>query len=423
MSAKRSESQIIYIYSDSELDRTPQLVGRLRVSLSRGEEIYSFEYDQAYLESPTAFNVDPDLQLVKGPQFVKKEKRNFGVFLDSAPDRWGRFLMDKREIIKARLEERPRKRFMESDYLLQVHDDTRMGAFRLKNDPKGPFLDNATERKTPPITSVRELEQAVVEFEKDTADLDQEWLSKFQLLIAPGSSLGGARPKANVRDQEGDLWIAKFPSLKDDLDSGLWEFIAYKLATQCGIWMSESAAKPFYSNSHTFLTKRFDRTRHERHHFFSAMTLLGYQDGANAQLGVSYLELVDLIRKRGSKPEIDLEQLWRRMIFSICISNTDDHLRNHGFLWDKKGIRLSPVYDINPNPLGNGLSLCIDMDDNSLSTELALSVSEFFNVPPPSAQAILSDIKKAVGRWHHLAKRFGLSSTQIDQMSPAFDER
>jgi serine/threonine-protein kinase HipA len=423
VSAKRSESQIIYIYSDSELDLTPQLVGKLRVSLSRGEEIFSFEYDQAYLESPTAFNVDPDLQLVKGPQFVKKEKRNFGVFQDSAPDRWGRFLMDKREIIKARLEERPRKRFMESDYLLKVHDDTRMGAFRLKNDPKGPFLDNATDRKTPPITSVRELEQAVVEFEKDTTDLDQEWLSKFQLLIAPGSSLGGARPKANVRDQEGDLWIAKFPSMKDDLDSGLWEFIAYKLATQCGIWMSESAAKPFYSNSHTFLSKRFDRTRLERHHFFSAMTLLGYQDGANAQIGVSYLELVDLIRKRGSKPEIDLEQLWRRMIFSICISNTDDHLRNHGFLWDKKGIRLSPAYDINPNPLGTGLSLCIDMDDNSLSTELALSVSEFFNVPPLSAQSILSDIKKAVGRWHHLAKRLGLSSTQIEQMSPAFGER
>jgi serine/threonine-protein kinase HipA len=399
VSAKRSDSQIIYIYSDSEIDHAPQLVGNLRVSLSRGEEIFSFEYDQAYLESPTAFNVDPDLQLVKGPQFVKKDKRNFGVFLDSAPDRWGRFLMDKRETVKARLEKRPRKRFMESDYLLQVHDDTRMGAFRLKNDPKGPFLDNATERETPPITSTRELEQAVLEFEKDTTDLDQAWLSKFQLLIAPGSSLGGARPKANVRDQEGDLWIAKFPSLKDDLESGLWEFLAYKLAIQNGIWMSESAAKPFYSNSHTFLTKRF------------------------AQLGVSYLELVDLILKRGSKPEIDLQQLWRRIVFSICISNTDDHLRNHGFLWDNKGVRLSPAYDINPNPKGSGLSLCIDMDDNSLSTELALSVSEFFYVPLASAQAILSDMQKAVGQWHHLAKRLGLSSTQIDQMSPAFDER
>lgn len=243
-------------------------------------------------------------------------------------------------------------------------------------------------------------------------------------MVAPGSSLGGARPKANVKAADGSLWIAKFPSRKDEIDQGAWECVVYKLALECGVQMAESKAETFYSDRHTFLTKRFDRDeKGNRIHFFSAMTLLGYQDGADAQAGVSYLELVELLTRRGVAVEQDLEQLWRRIVFSICVSNTDDHLRNHGFILTSQGLRLSPAYDINPNPKGYGLNLNIDEQNNELDPELARSVARYFRINDSSTKSIISEIKEKVSGWENIADTLSISRREKSEMAAAFNTK
>ncbi len=372
---------LVYTHGIGQIE--PVLMGILSATIVRGKEVFSFEYDHDFLKTDFAFEIDPNLKLFKGAQYPPEEQPNFGIFLDSSPDRWGRVLMDRREAALSQVDERPRRNLFESDYLLGVYDESRVGALRFKTDPGGPFLDDDQKHATPPITSLRELEHASLDLEDDNYFEGKEYLKQLALLVAPGSSLGGARPKASVKDTDGSLWIAKFPSKKDDIDQSAWEFVVWKLAKECGIWMAESKAEKFYSDNHTFLTKRFDRDdKGNRIHFFSAMTLLGYQDGADARQGISYLELVDLITSRGSEVDIDLEQLWRRIVFSICVSNTDDHLRNHGFLITEKGLRLSPAFDINPNPKGYGLHLNIDEKDNALHLDLAREVAPFSGLSP-----------------------------------------
>ncbi|TVR13088.1 MAG: type II toxin-antitoxin system HipA family toxin [Balneolaceae bacterium] len=396
-------------------------MGTLSATVVRGKEIFSFEYSSDFLESDSVFEIDPNLKLYKGPQYLSEEERNFGIFLDSAPDRWGRVLMDRREAIKARLEDRPPQRFMESDYLLGVYDESRMGALRFKKGKDGPFLDDNPAHSTPPMTSLRELERATNELEQDAPLDDAEYLKRLLLLIAPGSSLGGARPKASVKSQEDHLWIAKFPSKNDEFDIGAWEYLIYKLALKCNVDMAQSRAEKFYSDQTTFLTKRFDRNeKGDRHHFFSAMTLLGYQDGTDANAGVSYLELVELIQTRGANIYYDLEQLWRRIVFYICVSNTDDHLRNHGFILTNNGLILSPAYDINPNPKGYGLNLNIDEQDNRLETDIALSVAHFFRLSDTKAKQIVNEIEQVVAGWKTEAEKLNVSRSEIEQMSSAF---
>jgi serine/threonine-protein kinase HipA len=329
--------------------------------------------------------------------------------------------MDRREAMKARLEDRSVRRLMESDYLLGVYDKSRMGALRFKTDIDGPYLDNDPAHSTPPMTSLRELERATNELEDDTSLDDKEYLKRLSLLIAPGSSLGGARPKASVTSEDGHLWIAKFPSKNDQFDVGAWENLIYKLALKCKVDMATSRAEKFYSDQTTFMTKRFDRDENgNRHHFFSAMTLLGYQDGADAQAGVSYLELVELLQARGANISYDLEQLWRRILFSICVSNTDDHLRNHGFILTDKGLILSPAYDINPNPKGYGLNLNIDEQDNRLEKDIALRVAPFFRLSKAKATQIAKEIEQVVESWKTEAEKLNISKREIEQMSPAF---
>jgi serine/threonine-protein kinase HipA len=413
--------KIILVYSHPSVLQDPILMGTLTVAIVRGKEIFAFEYSSDFLESDSVFEIDPNLKLYKGSQFINEEERNFGIFLDSSPDRWGRVLMDRREAMKARVEDRPRSRLMESDYLLGVHDESRMGALRFKTDSKGPFLDNDPDYSIPPMTSLRELEHAVYEFEHGSSTDDEEYLKRLSLLITPGSSLGGARPKASVTSDNKQLWIAKFPSKSDEIDIGAWEFLVYKLAQKCGIDMSESKAEKFYSDQTTFLTRRFDRDGNgRRKHFFSAMTLLGYRDGADAVLGVSYLELLELILTRGTNVDYDTEQLWRRIAFNILISNTDDHLRNHGFLLEKNGITLSPAYDINPNPKGYGLHLNIDENDNRLDPELARSVASLFRLNDSKASEIIEEMKEVVSGWRVEAEKLKISRTEMGLMEPAF---
>lgn len=412
----------ILVYADWDFIPEAIFMGTLRADLVRGKEIFSFEYAKDWLQSKYALMIDPELSLYQGLQYVHDEKKyNFGVFLDSSPDRWGRILMRRREAALARKAKRTQINLFESDYLLGVHDEHRMGGLRFKRAADGPFLDDNIEMSSPPWTSIRELEEISLRLEDDNVMDDPDYLKWLSMLIAPGSSLGGARPKASVIDNKGNLWIAKFPSKNDQENTGAWEMLVHQLATQCGINMSDAMAQKFSTNKHTFLTKRFDRTANGRRiHFASAMTMLGRIDGEDFNEGASYLDLVEFIVKHGCAVNEDLEQLWRRIVFSICVSNTDDHLRNHGFILTEQGWRLSPAYDINPVPNSTGLKLNISDEDNALNLNLALSVCPYFRLKTKRGQEIINEVKSVVKNWKQLAQKWNISKLEQQLMSSAF---
>ena len=399
----------------------PLLMGILHSDRLKGKELFSFEYDGDWLKNGPAQLLDPSLQLYSGLHYINEGQANFGIFLDSSPDRWGRILMFRREAALSRPEEREELKFFETDYLLGVYDGHRMGALRFKLEEDGPFLNNNRDMASPPWTSLRELEQISLRLEEDDVTEDPAYLNLLNMLISPGASLGGARPKASIVDSDGGLWIAKFPSRNDQGDIGGWEIVTYELALMAGITMAESRAQKFSSNYYTFLTKRFDRgNKGERIHFASAMTMLGYTDGQDHSDGASYLELVEFIQNNGANVDEDLEQLWRRIIFSICVTNTDDHLRNHGFILTDDGWILSPAYDINPVETGTGLKLNISDEDNSLDLNLALEVSEFFRLTENRAYEIMEEILTAVGNWKAIANKYGISRVEQELKSLAF---
>lgn len=394
-------------------------MGVLSVSPAKGKESFSFEYADAWLKSGFSQMIDPDLQLYSGAYYPRDDKPNFGVFLDSCPDRWGRVLMQRREAAIAKQEDRAAKKLLESDFLLGVYDTHRMGALRFNLDNDGPFLNDNKAMAAPPWTSLRELEHASFKFEEDNTD-DPEYLKWVAMLIAPGSSLGGVRPKASVMDAHNNLWIAKFPSRNDDKDIAAWEMVTNQLAVNAGINVAEGKLLQFNNKYHTYLTKRFDRTAAgERIHFASAMTLLGHIDGEDAS-GASYLELMEFISRHGAAVEKDLEELWRRIVFSICVKNTDDHLRNHGFLLTEKGWLLSPAYDINPNEYGKGLSLNITDADNSLDLNLAMEVAGYFRLSDDKASQIIEQVAAVVKDWRKVAADYKISNAEQERMSAAF---
>lgn len=401
--------------------KEPLLMGVLHSDRLKGKEIFSFEYDGYWLSDGPSRLLDPNLQLYSGLHFLAGDQENFGLFLDSSPDRWGRVLIRRREAALARKEGREEQPLFETDYLLGVFDGHRMGALRFKLDQDGPFLNDNRELASPPWASLKELEQISLRLEDEDAIENPEYLKWLKMLVAPGASLGGARPKASIVDKNGELWIAKFPSRNDQGDIGGWEMITYKLAIMAGIKMAESKAQKFSSDHHTFLTKRFDRTtKTERLHFASAMTMLGYNDGQDHEDGISYLELVEFLQNNGARVNQDLEELWRRIVFSICVSNTDDHLRNHGFMLSEDGWVLSPAYDINPVETGAGLKLNISDQDNSLELDLAMEVHEFFRLSEKGAHTIIKNVKNAVRNWRKLANKFGISKAEQELKAIAF---
>ncbi len=417
----QSDTRTIEVYADWEGLSGPTLMGKLQANRLRGKEIFSFEYDAAWLKTDFTTYLDPNLGLYSGQQYLPDDKPNFGLFLDSSPDRWGRLLMRRREAVKARQEDRKENLLFETDYLLGVFDGHRMGGIRFKADPKGEFLNNNGKIASPPWTSLRELENASLKLEQDDAANDPEYMQWLSMLIDPGSSLGGARPKASVLDEKGRLWIAKFPSLRDDRDSGAWEMVLHHLAEACGIIVPEARLLQFGSKHHTYLSRRFDRKNDgTRIHFASAMTLLGYNDGAGHEDGVSYLELAEIIQRFGAEPTQDLEQLWRRILFNVCVSNTDDHLRNHGFILSERGWRISPAYDMNPNENGTGLKLNISENDNSLNVDLVMTVAKYFNVNNTKSQTILSEVLTMIAKWNDVAKSLGLSNEERQRLALAF---
>ena len=407
----------IWVYAYWLGMKTPKMVGILSAHQAKGKKAFSFEYARDWVQSKEQLLLDPDIGWFSGPQFPNG-KENFGVFLDSMPDRWGRNLMKRRAAQLAKETGKPNPTLYDIDFLLGVQDESRMGALRFKTDPDGPFLSDAAQYPIPPISSIRELQQAAQIIESDTENKDiKKWLA---ILVAPGSSLGGARPKANVRDEQGHAWIAKFPSQYDEVDKGAWEFLLYKLALGAGIAMAESRMMKVNGKYHTFLTKRFDRMQGERVHFASAMTMTGNNEETLKTYTPSYLDLAEFIRFSGANIKADLHQLWRRIVFHIAVSNADDHLRNHGFLLSSNGWSLSPAYDLNPSTDKDGLALNIDMDNNALDFELAISVGQYFQLNPQEMKGILEQVKDVVSNWRKVATQIGIAKQEQNLMAAAF---
>ncbi len=407
----------VEVWADWESLGGAARMGVLHAAVARGKDVFSFEYDPLWLSRKDARLLDPGLQLLAGPQFPGQGRDNFGLFLDSSPDRWGRVLMQRREAQLARETKRPEKRLTELDYLLGVYDGHRLGALRYRIGT-GAYLDDNSELASPPWTSLRELEQASLRLERTGAERDPRYGAWLKLLLAPGRSLGGARPKASVVDSKGHLWLAKFPSHRDIEDIGAWESVLHSLAQRAGVVTTEARRQRFGSHHHTFLTRRFDRTpRGGRLHFASAMTMLERADGEE---GISYLDLAQVLIRQGAHPARDLEQLWRRIVFFVCVSNVDDHLRNHGFLLEPKGWSLAPAYDMNPVASGGGLSLNISETDNAQDLELVLDVAKHFRVKSKRAAEIVDEVIAVVRGWRSEAKRAHISRVDQDRMAEAF---
>lgn len=398
-----------------DLQGTPHLVGRLWARMRKDRESATFEYDKSWLARPGRFSLEPALKLGPGPFHTPSDKPLFGAIGDSAPDRWGRALMRRAERRRAERERAAPHTLREIDYLLMVDDEARQGALRFSEKEGGPFLAEHGPAKIPPLVELPRLLSAAehVIAEKDSDD-------DLRLLLAPGSSLGGARPKASVRDRAGLLAIAKFPNKGDEVNTVLWEAVALTLATKAGIpvplWRLETVAdKP------VLLLRRFDREHGVRVPFVSAMSMLGARDTE----AHSYLEFVDILRRHGAAPKEDMHALWRRIVFSVLISNTDDHLRNHGFLWaGPAGWRLSPAYDLNPVPADikpRVLTTAIDLDDGTASLQLALDVASYFELAPHEARQTAAEVGRAVSGWRKAAAKLGLRPGEIDRMASAFD--
>ena len=413
------DEKIIYVYDDFSED-DPVLIGKLYVGVIKGGETYSFEYDAEWLaKNKMGTSLDPQLQPFVGRQFPM-DRKIFGVFADASPDRWGRVLMNKRERLIAGKEGRKPRKLYDSDFLLGVYDETRMGGIRFKLDPAGPFLSDDKENSTPPWAQLRTLEEASRNYENDESGIADQWINQ---LIKPGSSLGGARPKATVVDVKGGLWIAKFPSKNDESDTGAWEKVVHDLADLCGLNVPEAKLEKFSKLGSTFLVRRFDRDGNRRIHFASAMTLLGKTDGASAEDGTSYLDIASFIKAHGANPKADLLELWKRIVFNMAVTNTDDHLRNHAFIFSKNGWKLSPLYDVNPVPYGDELSLLVDDNDNSISAQLAINTADRFGISKDNAEKLAAEIMTTVrDNWERLAREYGLSRGQTEYMRPAFDE-
>ncbi|WP_395045047.1 type II toxin-antitoxin system HipA family toxin [Flavobacterium sp.] len=408
----------IYVYAHWQEMPEPKIIGILSAQQAKGKKAFSFEYNKEWLKSVQKFLLDPDIQLYSGPQYPN-QKENFGIFLDSMPDSWGRTLMKRRETQQAKEKNEKPKTLYDIDFLLGVYDESRMGALRFKIDPNGDFLDSNKTASTPPWSSIRELQNAASNFENDeNNDEVKKWLS---VLIAPGSSLGGARPKANILDNDKSLWIAKFPSKTDTTDKAAWEFLSYQLAIKAGIEMATCRIEKIMGNNNTFFTKRFDRENGERIHFASAMTMTGNNEDTIRDNQASYLDIAEFISNHGTNIETNLHQLWRRIIFNIAISNTDDHLRNHGFMLTKEGWILSPAYDLNPSIDKEGLALNIDTDNNALDYELAKSVGMYFRLDEKQMDTIIKEVIQAISNWKTIAKELGIPRSEIELMTKAFN--
>lgn len=392
-----------------------QLVGRLWCHTRRTRESASFEYDRNWLNHPEKFALEPALSLTQGAFHTAADENLFGAIGDSAPDRWGRVLMLRANSQKAASKGVTPNTLMESDYLLGVNDEARQGALRFSENPLGPFLSSKNKTSIPPLVDLPKLLSATERFLAD-----DESAQDLKLLLAPGSSLGGARPKASVRDKDGSLAIAKFPKKDDEFNIVAWEAVALELAQKAKIQVPKWRIE-YILDKPVIIISRFDRENHTRVPFLSAMRMLGARDNEPH----SYLEIAYALAQYGAQPNADMAELWRRIIFNILISNTDDHLRNHGFLYVRQeGWKLSPSYDLNPTPIEikpRILTTAVNFEDSTASLELALSVIGDFRISGEQAKKIIQEVSRAVTQWKDVAHSFNLSNKEIERMSSAFE--
>lgn len=411
----------IYVYADFDWLKTAVLVGELGYESLRGTDSYSFCYDHNWLRQYSDLYLSADINNYTGLQFTQPDRDIFGCFGDALPDRWGRLLLNRREQIRAQEEKRPVRKLSSYDYLLGIDDYSRMGGFRFKESPDGEFINCDATLRIPPLTDIQVLVAASMEVEKsEERNLlpDKKWLLQ---LVHPGTSLGGARPKAGVLNEEGELCVAKFPSRNDEYDIGLWEHLSHLLAKEAGVEAAETRAITAGEKYHTLLSKRFDRTTDgHRRHFASAMTLLGLTDGCNAQTGNGYLDIVDFILQHCCNVEANLRQLYRRVAFSIAIGNSDDHFRNHGFLLTPKGWTLSPAYDLNPT-FNDHQSLLINATTNRSDLQLLLASSEEYMIGKEEATRIIEEVKDGVSQWRSMATRLGIAKREMDLFTQVFE--
>jgi serine/threonine-protein kinase HipA len=415
----------LYVYADFDWLPSPELIGTLSYESLRGSDSYGFQFDTHWLRAHGSLFLSDDLNNYPGPQYTRPGRDIFGCFSDALPDRWGRTLLNRREQLLALEEKRPVRRLSSFDYLTGIEDVSRMGAFRFKLSPEGDFINTAHSFRIPPLTDLRELvvaSQQVEKSEEENLLPDMRWIAQ---LVQPGSSLGGARPKASVVDEDKTMYVAKFPSRKDDYDVALWEHFAHLLAVKAGICAAHTRVISTGEHYHTLLSQRFDRTSEGRRiHFASALTLLGLTDGDNATNGHGYLDMVDFILQHCSEVEWNLRELYRRVAFNILIGNTDDHFRNHGFLLTPKGWTLSPAYDMNPT-LSRHQSLMISEESNESDVRLLLGACESYMLPRATAEQIITEVETAVSAWRELAVRLGISKREIDwfagRMGDSFD--
>ncbi len=411
----------LYVYADFDWLDAPQPVGVLSYDNVRGNETYSFSYSKDWLAVYGDVFLDEGLQNFPGEQYSRPGRDIFACFSDALPDRWGRTLLNRREQIVAKEENRPVRRLSSFDYLVGIDDTSRMGGFRFSESKDGDYINTGTSFRVPPLTSLKELMHAAGEIE--TSEEKQQLPEKKWLvqLLRPGSSLGGARPKATVVDENGRLTVAKFPSRKDDYDVALWEHFSHILGRKAGLDVAETSVVKG-DNHHILLSRRFDRKEGGgRIHFASAMTLLGLDDGDNASSGFGYTDIIDFIVRHGCCVEYNIEELFRRVAFNIIIGNTDDHFRNHGFLLTRKGWVLSPAYDINPTLLDRQ-SILINRFTNASDLNILLDSSGDYMLTAARAKAIVMEVRSGIKSWHVIAKRIGIPQRDIDMFAPRFEK-
>ena len=413
----------LLVYADFDWLKEIELIGELSYESLRGSDSYAFQFNDEWLKRYGNLFISADLNNYKGLQYTQLEKDIFGCFSDALPDRWGRTLLNRREQILATEEKRPVRRLSSFDYLLGIDDSSRMGGFRFKKTPDGDFINSSNTLRIPPLTSIRELIHASREIEKSEEGNklpDKKWLTQ---LVQPGSSLGGARPKASVVDTDKVLYVAKFPSRKDDYNAGLWEHFCHLLAKKAGINAASTQVISTSDKYHTLLSRRFDRTDDGRRiHFASAMTLLGLSEGTNASTGNGYLDIVDFILQNCTEVNKNLQELYRRVAFNICIGNSDDHFRNHGFLLTAKGWTLSPAYDMNPT-LNEYQSLLISNSSSKADLAILSDACEDYMLPQDVATKIISEVVAAVKGWKALATKLGIANSEMDLFGNTFESR
>ncbi|MBR4731074.1 MAG: HipA domain-containing protein [Prevotella sp.] len=413
----------IIVYADFDFLSTPQEIGTLGYEHVRGKDHFVFEYSRQWLKQYGGILLSGDLMNVPSLQHPRGNDNVFGFVKDSFPDRWGRLLLDRRERLTAQSEGRPTRMLTDYDYLIGIEDFTRMGGIRYKEEDSDNYINTSAKYLVPPIESLRALCDACHEIElaEERNELpERRWLDQ---LIDPGTSLGGARPKANVIDTDGTLYVAKFPSKKDLENTELIEYFSHQLAAKAGINVAKTRTIRISKDRDLLLSERFDRTREGRRiHFASAMSLLGFDEGAGSSTGNGYLDIVDFILHGCTDVRQNLRELFRRVAFNVMFGNTDDHFRNHGFLLTPKGWTLSPAYDINPGAKSHQC-LLIDSYTEQSDINALLSASENYMLERQEAAEIIEEVRAVIKDWRKTATELQIAPKLLGSYCMRWDEQ